>query len=79
MTVLLISGAGRPSHVTGLEAKDFATARVSTLSIRPVLSNVTCFRLLFQMFFFKIMFSPLFVFLPQIVELNGVLHHLIQN
>ena len=29
MTVLLISGAGRPDHVTGIDVQDVETARVS--------------------------------------------------
>ena len=44
MTVLLIGGAGRPSHITGLQAKDVATARVSFFFISSM------FRVKFDLF-----------------------------
>ncbi|KAF0302799.1 hypothetical protein FJT64_025130 [Amphibalanus amphitrite] len=35
MTVMLVNGAGRPSHVTGIMAKDVATARDVELEVEP--------------------------------------------
>ena len=39
LTVLLVVGAGRPSHVTGIKVDDLETARVSWISLLPCTLN----------------------------------------
>ena len=74
---MLVVGSGRPSHVTGIEAKDVEGARVS-------LSNINCFALLH--FEIRIMYADKMILclsialrLFQYVELNGQPHKLIRN